>query len=69
MTRTGIIAAAFGLAAIALVLLVTPGMSDQRFIILAYALATAILVIYIWSLSNRLAAARDRRTWNRDQGP
>ncbi|UCC84817.1 MAG: hypothetical protein JSW46_07830 [Gemmatimonadota bacterium] len=54
MTRTGIIAAAFGLAAIVMVFVVVPGMRDAGYIIRAYVITAVILVAYIWSLAARL---------------
>ncbi|MGD2218271.1 MAG: hypothetical protein PVJ64_16055 [Gemmatimonadales bacterium] len=54
MTRTGIIAAAAGLAAIVMVFVVVPGMRDAGYIIRAYVTTAVILVVYVWSLAARL---------------
>lgn len=58
MTRTGIIAAAFALAAIILVIVVAQGMRDAGFITRAYVLTAAILAVYTWSLARRLSRAQ-----------
>jgi hypothetical protein len=54
VTRTGIIAAAAGLAAIVMVIVVVPGMRDAGYIVRAYVITAVILVAYIWSLAARL---------------
>ncbi len=54
MTKTGIIAAAAGLAAIVMVFVVVPGMRDAGYIIRAYVITAVIFVAYIWSLAVRL---------------
>jgi hypothetical protein len=54
VTRTGIIAAAAGLAAIVMVFVVVPGMRDAGYIIRAYVTTAVILVVYVWSLAARL---------------
>lgn len=61
MTKTGIIAAAAGLAAIVLVFLVVPGMRDAGYIIRAYVITTIILVAYVWSIAARLGQAEKVR--------
>ena len=67
MTRTGIIAAAAGLAAIVLVFLVVPGMRDAGYIIRAYVITAVILVAYIWSLAARLdRVGKDRKAREQD---
>jgi hypothetical protein len=54
VTKTGIIAAAAGLAAIVMVFVVVPGMRDAGYIIRAYVITAVIFVAYIWSLAVRL---------------
>ncbi|UCC71405.1 MAG: hypothetical protein JSV86_13540 [Gemmatimonadota bacterium] len=54
MTKTGIIAAAAGLAAIVMVFLVVPGMRDAGYIIRAYVITAVIVAAYVWSLAARL---------------
>ncbi|UCF19020.1 MAG: hypothetical protein JSU87_13975 [Gemmatimonadota bacterium] len=61
MTRSGIVAALVGLAAIVLVLVVGQDMRDSGFIIRAYIITAAILVGYTWSLARRLERARRAR--------
>lgn len=70
MTKTGIIAAAFGLAAIVMVFLVVPGMRDAGYIIRAYVITAVILVAYIWSLAARLdRVEKDRGARQEDVAP
>lgn len=57
MTRTGIIAILMALAAIVLVLAVTPGMRDAGFIVRAYVITAVILGGYVWSLARRVDRA------------
>ncbi len=59
MTRTGVIAAAFALAAIILVIVVSQGMRDAGFIMRAYVVTAIILAVYTWSLARRLSRARE----------
>lgn len=59
MTRTGIVAAAFALAAIILVIFVAQGMRDAGFIVRAYVVTAIILAVYTWSLARRLSRARE----------
>jgi hypothetical protein len=64
VTRTGIIAAAAGLAAIIMVFVVVPGMRDAGYIIRAYVITAIILVTYIWSLArglDRVEKSREAR--------
>jgi len=58
VTRTGIIAAAFALAATILVAVVAQGMRDAGFITRAYVVTAAILAVYTWSLARRLSRAQ-----------
>ena len=70
MTRTGIIAAAAGLAAIVLVFLVVPGMRDAGYILRAYVITAVILVAYIWSVAARLdRVEKDREAREQDAAP
>lgn len=66
MTRTGIIAAAAGLAAIVMVFLVVPGMRDAGYIIRAYVITAIILGAYIWSLAARLDRVEKAREARRE---
>lgn len=68
MTRTGIIAAAAGLAAIVLVLAVVPGMRDAGYIIRAYVIAAVVIVGYIWFLAGRLDQAEKGREARQEDG-
>ena len=61
MNKTGIIAVLFGLAAMALVFVVVPGMRDAGYIIRAYVITAVILVGYVWLLAGRLAQAEKAR--------
>ncbi len=70
MTRTGIIAAAAGLAAIVMVFLVVPGMRDAGYIIRAYVISAVIVVAYVWSIAARLdQAEKGREARQRDVAP
>ncbi len=66
MTKTGIFAAAAGLAAIVMVILVVPGMRNAGFIIRAYVITAVIVTGYIWFLSRRLHQARRGREARRE---
>ncbi len=61
MSKTGIIAVLFGLAAMVLVFVVVPGMRDAGYIIRAYVITAVILVGYVWLLAGRLAQAEKAR--------
>ncbi len=61
MTRSGLIAAAFALAAIVLVLIVAQDMRNADFIIRAYVITAVILALYTWSLSRRLRRAEQQK--------
>ncbi len=54
MTKTGLIAVAFGLAAVIMVAIAAQNMRDGGFLIRAYGITAIILVAYIWSLARRL---------------
>ncbi len=70
MTKTGIIAAAAGLAAIVFVFAVVPGMRDAGYIIRAYVITAIILVTYIWSLARGLdRVEKSREARRRDVMP
>jgi hypothetical protein len=70
VTRTGIIAAAAGLAAIVMVFLVVPGMRDAGYIIRAYVISAVIVVAYVWSIAARLdQAEKGREARQRDVAP
>jgi hypothetical protein len=70
VTKTGIIAAVAGLAAIVMVFLVVPGMRDAGYIIRAYVIAAVILVAYVWSLAARLdQVEKGRETRQEDVAP
>jgi len=61
VSKTGIIAVLFGLAAMVLVFVVVPDMRDAGYIIRAYVITAVILVVYIWLLAGRLAQAEKAR--------
>jgi hypothetical protein len=70
VTKTGIIAAAAGLAAIVMVFLVVPGMRDAGYIIRAYVISAVIVVAYVWSIAARLdQAEKGREARQRDVAP
>jgi hypothetical protein len=70
VTKTGIIAAAAGLAAIVLVFAVVPGMRDAGYIIRAYVISAVIVVAYVWSVAARLdQAEKGREARQRDVAP
>jgi hypothetical protein len=60
VTKTGIIAAVAGLAAIVMVFVVVPGMRDAGYIIRAYVIAAVIIAAYVWSVAGRLDRAEKR---------
>jgi len=62
MSRMGLIAILLAIAAIILVLVVTPGMQDAGYIVRAYAITAVILAGYAWSLGRRVAQAEKVRT-------
>ncbi len=62
MTKTGLIAILLAIAAIILVLVVTPGMRDASYIVRAYVITTVILAGYVWSLARRVDQAEKART-------
>ncbi len=68
MSKTGIIAVLFGLAAMVLVFVVVPGMRDAGYIIRAYAITAVILVGYVWLLAGRLAQAEKGRGTQQEDG-
>ena len=57
MTKTGLVAAIVGLAAIVTVVLVVPGMRDAGFIVRAYVITAGIIAGYTWFLARRLDQA------------
>jgi hypothetical protein len=69
VSKTGIIAALLGLAAIVLVLVVAPGMRDSGFIIRAYVITAVILTAYTYLLANRVAQAEKGRREKKDLAP
>ena len=60
MSRTAIVALVFAVAAMAAVYLAveTRDMRNPGFILSAYGIVAAVLLLYTWSLSNRLRDAR-----------
>jgi cytochrome c-type biogenesis protein CcmH/NrfF len=61
VTKAGIIALIVALGAIALVVIVGPGMSDSTFIIWAYVATAVIIAVYVWAVARRLAQAEEIR--------
>ncbi len=61
MSKTGLVAVLLGLASIALVFVVTPGMRDAGFIVRAYVITAVIVAGYTWSLARRIAQAEKGR--------
>ena len=66
MSKSGIIAAALGLASIVLVFAVVPGMRDSGYIIRAYVITAIVLSVYTWSLANRVVKAEKGRAGKQD---
>jgi hypothetical protein len=62
MTKMGLIAILLAIAAIILVLVVTPGMRDASYIVRAYVITAVILAGYVWSLARRVDQAEKART-------
>jgi hypothetical protein len=69
VSKGAIIAALLGLAAIALVFAVVPGMRDAGYVIRAYVITAIILAAYTWSLANRLDKAEKGRVGKQDVTP
>jgi hypothetical protein len=69
VTRTGIIAAAFALAAIVLVAVVAQDMRGAGFVVRAYVVTAAILAVYTWSLARRLSRAQQGESAAAQQPP
>jgi ATP/ADP translocase len=55
VTKTGIVAAVVGLAAIVMVFIVAQGMRDSGFIVRAYVSTAVIIAGYVFFLDRRLA--------------
>lgn len=70
MTKTGIFALLFGLAAVVMVVIVAQDMRDSGFIIWAYVITAIILTTYMWLLARRLDQAQKGRAESKgDVGP
>ncbi len=69
MSKTGLVAVLLGLAIIALVLIVTPGMRDAGYIVRAYVITAVIVAGYTYSLARRVAQAEKGQADREGSGP